>query len=211
MSARSTSTRKQAVKKPEAESPPAQKGSSRGRLIAILVSVGLIAAAYGGGRLQGALALRAAKAEWQKEQTRLSDSLEARTRELSTLKAQQALWRLSAGLSEVLSDIADKNYGLARDAAGEMSALLSRTLPDMDGPSRERLQPLVTLLAETGQAADTLSPDTRAKAQQARTLVLQALAQPAGQQSTGQQPAAQQPTGQQPAAPESSAPPKSGP
>lgn len=117
------------------------------------------------------LAVRRARA-------RLTNSLKASTKALSTLKTQQALWKLNAGLSEVLADIADKNYGLARDAAREMSALLSRALADMNAAERERLQPLVTLLADAGRAADTLSPEARAKAQQARSLVLQVLAEP---------------------------------
>jgi hypothetical protein len=176
-------TRKTAAKPKAAE--PAKKPDPRRRVVTVLIALALLAASYGAGRLQGALALRAAASGWQQEKARLSSSLDANVKALAAVKSRQSLWQLNAGLSEVLADIADKNFGLARDAAREMSALLSRARIDMDPSAAERLQPLVDLISDTARAADALDPETRAKATQARALVVDVLAEQAAPQPGG--------------------------
>jgi len=168
---------------PSKESPPASAGTGhagRNRLVVVLVCAGLIAAAYGGGRLQDVVSLRAAKAQWDAEKAKLTDSLAARDRELAGLRAQSVLWKLDAGLSQVMADIADKNYGLARDAAADAAGILARMPADMDSSTRDRLQPLAALLEDTRQAADAVSPEALVKARAARALVQQILSGSAG-------------------------------
>jgi hypothetical protein len=174
---RSTGTGKTAGRSTgNATAAPAR--TSRSRLIRVAVVVGAIAAAYGAGRLQGALALRSARAAWQVTESQLNASVETKSKEIAALKSSQTLWQLHAGISEVMADIADKNYGLARDGAREASGVLSRSLADMDAALRDRLQPLVPLLDDTARTADEVSPEARTNAQRARALVQEALAQP---------------------------------
>jgi len=158
---------------------PVPRRKGRGRLIAFLIAVALVAAAYGVGRLQGALSEKAAREEWQKQKAEMESSAAANQKELSDLRSQKVLWRMESGLSEVLANVADKNYGLARDGAQELSDRLSGALQDMDPPLRGRVRPLAPMLDDAARAADSLSPDTRAKVRAARDLVRQILLGPA--------------------------------
>ena len=156
-------------------STPAPRKSMRPRLIALLIALVLIGAAYAAGSLQGYVALRNARSEWQKERDQLNAAVEAKTKELAVLKTQQALWQLGSGASEILAHLADKNYGLARDTARSMSSALSKAQMDMDDSTKSTLLALGPLLEEAGRAADSLSGDARVKALQAQALIQAAL------------------------------------
>jgi cell division protein FtsB len=157
-------------------SAPAARKSNRPRVIAFVVALALIGAAYGAGSLQGYVGLQKARADWKKERDQMSAAIEAKTKELATLKTQQALWQLGSGVSQVLAHLADKNYGLARDTARSMSLALSKAQMDMDDSMKGTLLPLGPLLEETSRAADSLSADARLKALQAQAMIQSALA-----------------------------------
>ena len=160
----------------EGAGAPTPRSKLRPRAIAVLVAVILIGGAYGAARLQGRAELDKARASWQSEKDTMSATIETSTKELAALRTRQALWRLDADASEILADLADKNYGLARDVARESSARLARALVDMGSAMRDRMQPLGSLLDDVSRAADSLNVDARAKAQQVRTLVRLAIA-----------------------------------
>jgi hypothetical protein len=148
-------------------------------LIASLVALVLIAAALGGGYLWGTIELKNAQIAWGEERDRLGAIVNESAGRIAALEAQQAAWKIDAGISEVIADLADKNYGLARDTALSLSPLYSKASGGMADAVRTALQPLAPLLDEIGRAADSMSPDALSKARLARDMIRKALV-PAG-------------------------------
>jgi hypothetical protein len=132
-------------------------------------TVGLLAAGFTMGILRGHHDFADARVSWSLERDRLQTAVDAGNRLASSLRAQEALWELDAEISAVLSDLADKNFGLARDEVATANSLLSKA--DLPAEAAKTLAPLGSLLVDIGRSADGLSADARASAEQARALV----------------------------------------
>ena len=166
---------------PKAATPAPGKKTSR--FAVFLAVLALVAAAFGGGALWGHLRARADREAWQKQRDELEQRIASQEREASAARARDAIHGLDEGLSRVLINLAEKNYGLARDEA----SALSRALADLGGSPaataglpeefRARLASVEPLLAEVTRAADALSPDARASALRARDMLRQLAAQ----------------------------------
>ncbi len=150
---------------------PASKKKPRFRIF--LVVCALVAAAFGGGALWGHLRARADRSTWQKERTTLEERLAALEGEVATARAQAVVHRLDEALSKVLVDLAEKNYGLARDEAAALARTVSSAAADLPAAWRGGLDQAASLLDEAARAADALSPDARARTVQARETLRQ--------------------------------------
>jgi hypothetical protein len=155
---------------------PAPADAPKGRMsrfALFLVVCALIAAAFGGGALWGALRTRAERQAWQKERAGLEERIASQAKELAAATVRDVLYTLDEGLSKVLIDLAEKNYGLARDEAATLADSLTRASADLPESSRASLAELGPVLAEIGRAADAVSPDARSAALRARDLLSQ--------------------------------------
>ena len=112
---------------PKAATPA--PGMKRSRFAVFLAVLALVAAAFGGGALWGHLRARADREVWQKQRDEMEQRIASQELEASAARARDAIHGLDEGLSRVLINLAEKNYGLARDEA----SALSRALADLGG------------------------------------------------------------------------------
>jgi hypothetical protein len=148
--------------------PPAEtRKSRRGTFLIVVV---LIAAAFGGGLLVGLLQARSAREAWQKEKTDLQASAARLSQEAETARSKALFWQLAEGIAQVRANLAEKNYGLARDAAAAATKVFD-SAADLAPDTRAQLAPLGPLLTEIQSAADSLSPDAKSRAGEAADLL----------------------------------------
>ena len=164
---------------PEAGQEPALVARSTGkkgrRIIVLCVVVVLVAAAFGGGYLWGEVRIREAAAAWKSEREKLQATISENAQSLAVLRSTRALWIVDGRISEVLADLADSNFGLARDAADAARLALQKEIPDLRPEQRAALAPLEQILKEAGQSAAALSPDAKVKARAARVVIRAAM------------------------------------
>jgi hypothetical protein len=140
-----------------------------------LIILLLVAAAFAGGFIWGEMRLRQASAAWKADQQKLEAALAGNAKTLDALKATQSLWEVDGYVSEVLADLADSNFGLARDAANAAILGLARATPGLTPAQSSTLAPLEGILKDLGQGATSASPDVKARAREARSLIRAAL------------------------------------
>ncbi len=138
----------------------------RSRFAGFLVVVVLLAAAFGAGLLLGSLQSRGAREAWLKEKADLQASSSALSKDVDAARSQAFLWRLAEGVAQVRVDLAEKNYGLARDAAASARGLFDAA-PELAPEVRAQVSALGPMLADIQSAADSLAPDARSKANDA--------------------------------------------
>jgi hypothetical protein len=156
--------------------PPASaKEKKRHGFRTFLIALLFVAAAFGAGYYWGELRLRQASASWKADQQRLETALAENAKTLDALKASQSLWEIDSRLSEVLADLADRNFGLASDATDAARTLLEKAAPGFTPAQGTALASLGAALKDLGQGVAALSPDAKAKAREARSLLRAAI------------------------------------
>ncbi len=93
--------------------------------------------------------------------------------EVRVARARATLSGLDERLSKVLIDLAEKNYGLARDEASALARSVSAAAAELPGEWRGGLDQAASLLDDAARSADALSPDARARTVQARDILRQ--------------------------------------
>jgi hypothetical protein len=136
-----------------------------------LIVVVLLAAAFGAGWYWGEVRLRQASAAWKADRQKLEASLADAAKTLDGMKSAQALWEIDSRLSEADADLADNNFGLARDAAEAARLLLEKAAPGLSPAQTTALAPLQEALKDLSRSAGSLSPDAKARARAALTLL----------------------------------------
>jgi hypothetical protein len=154
---------------------PAPRGKRRSRTPTVILVLVLIAAGFGGGFYWGEMRLRQAAASWKTERDKLEATVKETTQELAALQSTRSLWEIDGRVSEILADLADNNFGLARDAAQAALTLLEKAAPGFDSGLGATLAPLDGILKNIIQGAPVLSPQAKAKAREARTLIRAAI------------------------------------
>jgi hypothetical protein len=137
----------------------------------VLVVVILIACAFGAGALLGFLQLRGARGSWQKEKAELEARLAQASGEIGSLHSRESLWRIAEATAAARIDLAEKNFGLARDAAAAARETYIQAAAALDANTRNEIAPLEPLLAELEKAADAVSPDAKIRAREAAELL----------------------------------------
>jgi hypothetical protein len=153
-----------------AEAEPKRKSS---RFTVFLVVCVLIAASFGGGYLWGFLRLRDAQTAWQQERTSLEAERAAQAERIAAAGLRELLWQLDGGVSTVIINLLEKNFGLARDGAATLKGLLARVSAELPEEARGRLSPLGPVLDDIERSAEALSPEARMAALRARDLLRQ--------------------------------------
>ena len=160
---------------PERAAPEPRRKTSR--FTVFLVVCALIAAAFGGGYLWGYLRMRDAQAAWQKERAGLEAERSAQAERMAAAGLREQLWQLDAGVSAVVIHLLEKNFGLARDEATALKALLASASAGLPEETRGRLSQLGPILDEIQRGAEALSPEAKNAALQAQGLLRQIIAQ----------------------------------
>ncbi len=150
----------------------ARKGHGFRTFIIVVV---LMAAAFGGGWYWGESRLRQDTAAWNAERQKLEASLADTQKSLDSMKAVQALWETDAQVSAALADLADNNFGLARDAAERARTTLQKAAPALTPDQASALAPLDGLLQGLVQDAASLSPQARGRAREAQSILRAAM------------------------------------
>ncbi len=147
--------------------PAAKKRSPRAMLATVVV---LIAVAFGAGLLLGLLLSRESRQALQKDKADLQASAASLSRDAEAARSRAFLWQLAEGVEQVRVNLAEKNYGLARDAAAGARRVLDAG-PDLTPELRAQVSALGPMLADIQNAADALAPDTKSKATGAADLL----------------------------------------
>lgn len=155
---------------------PRRGGMTRFRTF--LVVCALLAAAFGGGSLLVYLRLRDERAAWQKERAGLTAQVAEQARQIAAAKPRELLWRLDEGFSTILIHLAEKNYGLARDATAAVTAMLAQAPTDLDEEVRAGFAQIGPLLKDVERAAEALRPDARSGAMRAKEILLRLIERP---------------------------------
>ncbi len=158
------------AKAPDSE-PKKPEKRTRKRFTRVVVVLVLIACAFGAGTLFGFLRLRSARETWLREKGDMESRLTEVSRELSALRPRDSLWRISESIAAVRIDIAEKNFGLARDAAATAQQIYTQASAALDPDTRAQIAPLGPLLTEVQSAAESVSPQAKDRAQAAADLV----------------------------------------
>jgi hypothetical protein len=131
----------------------------------VVVFMGL---AFSLGYFRGTAELRSQQEAWEVRNQKASADAATSEREIARLRTLQVLWQIDAGFSDIQVHLAEKNFGMARDAAHS----LSRTLPDaaalLDSLDAEKLAPLRAALDSIAREAEVLSPRAETEARDAR-------------------------------------------
>jgi hypothetical protein len=155
--------------------PAAPQAPRRHGFRNFLIVLVLIAAAFGAAYYWGEVRLRQASAEWKADRQKLEASLAEAAKSLDGMKSAQALWEIDSRLSEADADLADNNFGLARDAAEAARLLLEKATPGLSPAQNTALAPLQGALKDLAHSAGSLSPDAKARARAALSLLRSAL------------------------------------
>jgi len=150
----------------QAAAQPKLAQRKRSPFAAFLIVVVLLAAAFGAGLLLGFLQFRSAREAWLKEKADLQASSSALSRDVDAVRSQALLWQVEEAIAQVRLDPAEKNYGLARDAAASARELFDAA-PELAPEVRAQVSALGPMLADIQSAADSLAPDARSKANDA--------------------------------------------
>jgi len=154
---------------PVADQQPGEKKPPRRR--AFLVVLVLIAAAFAGGLILGLRQSQGAREEWRRQKSDLEGSTAGLSRDLQSERGRAFLWQVAEGIAEVRVNLAEKNFGLARDAAAAVEQVFAAAPADLSPETRSRLAPLGPLLTQIKAAADSVSPEARSRALEASNLL----------------------------------------
>jgi anti-sigma factor RsiW len=178
--------KKATAETPSARPSPALPERAKGKngFVKIVVVIALIAAAFGGGWLWGEIRLRQASASWGAERTKMKATVTETTQALSDLTSVRKLWEIDGRISEILADLADNNFGLARDTATEARRTLESLTPSLPAGMATALAPLAGILKTVQDDAALLSLDAKSRARDARALIRVALSVAATPAST---------------------------
>jgi hypothetical protein len=141
----------------------------------VLIVIILILAAFGAGYGVGYWKLQMAEKEWTASKGEMQKKISSMEKELALAKAREKLWEMPEKLSEVITHLAEKNFGLAaKTLDGAREAFLA-ALNSLGGEMKNRFDFFLPSLEEAKKEAERLGPNAANKVEELKRLFEQAL------------------------------------
>jgi hypothetical protein len=126
---------------------------------AVLVVIILILAAFGAGFGYGFWKLYTAEKEWAVSKGEMQSKINSMAKELALFKAREKLWEMPQTLSEAITHMEQKNYGLAaKTLEGAKEAFLAAQ-NSLGGEMKARFDFFLPALEEAKKEAENLGPN----------------------------------------------------
>jgi hypothetical protein len=136
------------------------------RVKAAFICLLLILIAFGAGYGWAYLKLRSAETEWAATRGEMQSKISALEKELAQTKARETLRDISDLFTEILTDLREKNFGLAGKAADGMKEKFLALQGSLDEETKGKLSLLVPALEEIKKEAEALSPNAQKKTEE---------------------------------------------
>ncbi|MCX5918486.1 MAG: hypothetical protein NTX30_17615 [Deltaproteobacteria bacterium] len=142
---------------------------------ATLIVAFLILVAFGAGYGVGYWKLQMAEKEWTAAKEEMQTKISSMEKELALAKAREKLWEMPEKLSEVITHLGEKNFGLAaKTLDGAREAFLA-ALNSLGGEMKNRFDFFLPILEEAKKEAESMGPNATRKVEEAKKLFEQAL------------------------------------
>ncbi len=141
----------------------------------VLVVIVLILAAFGAGYGLAYWKLYTAEQEWAAIKGEMQSKIGGMEKELAVAKAREKVWEMPEKLSEVISHLAEKNFGLAAKALDGAKEDFLSALNFLGEGMKSRFDFFLPALEEAKKEAESMGPNATMKVEEARKLFEQAL------------------------------------
>jgi len=142
---------------------------------AVLIVILLILSAFGAGFGYGYWKLYTAEKAWAAAKGELQSKISRMEKELALFKAREKLWEMPQTLSEAISHMGQKNYGLAAKALDGAKEAFSAARNLLGGEMKDRFDFFLPALEEAKKEVENLSPNAPKKVEELIGLFEQAL------------------------------------
>ena len=142
---------------------------------AVLIVVILILASFGVGYGVGYWKLHVAEEKWTAAKGEMQTKISGMEKELALAKAREKLWEMPGKLSEVITHLAEKNFGLAAKTLDETKENFLSAMNSFGGEMKGRFGFFLPTLEEAKKEAEKLGPNAGKNVEELKRLFEQAL------------------------------------
>ena len=141
----------------------------------VLVIILLILVSFGAGYGLGYWKLQTAEQEWTAAKGEMQTKISSMEKELALAKAREKLWEMPGKLAEVITHLAEKNFGLAAKTLDGAREDFLAALNFFGGELKTRFDFFLPSLEEAKKEAERLGPNAANKVEELKRLFEQAL------------------------------------
>ena len=141
---------------------------------ALIIAI-LILAAFGAGYGWGYWKLQTAEQEWTAAKGEMQAKISSMEKELALAKAREKLWEMPEKLSEVITHLGEKNFGLAAKTLDGAKESFLAALNSLGEEMKTRFDFFLPALEEAKKEAESMGPNAARKVEEAKKLFEQAL------------------------------------
>ena len=141
---------------------------------ALIVAI-LILAAFGAGYGVGYWKLQMAEQECTAAKGEMQTKISSMEKELALAKAREKLWEMPETLSEVITHLGEKNFGLAAKALDGAREAFLASMNSLGEEIKTRFDFFLPALEEAKKEAESMGPNAATKVEEAKKLFEQAL------------------------------------
>lgn len=141
----------------------------------VLIVIVLILAAFGAGYGLGYWKLQMAEEEWAAAKGEMQTKITSMEKELGVAKAREKLWEMPEKLSEAITHLEEKNFGLAAKTLDGAKESFLAALNSLGEEMKNRFDFFLPALEEAKKEAESMGPNATRKMEEAKKLFEQAL------------------------------------
>ena len=141
---------------------------------ALIIAI-LILAAFGAGYGLGYWKLQTAEQEWTAAKGEMQTKISSMEKALALAKAREKLWEMPEKLSEVITHLGEKNFGLAAKTLDGAKESFLAAMNSLGEEMKTRFDFFLPLLEEAKKEAESMGPNAARKVEEAKKLFEQAL------------------------------------
>ena len=142
---------------------------------AVLIVIILILVAFGAGFGYGFWKLYTAEKEWAAAKGEMQSKISSMAKELALFKAREKLWEMPQTLSEAITHMEQKNYGLAAKALEGAKEAFLAAQNSLGGEMKTRFDFFLPALEEAKKEAENLGPNAPKRVEELIRLYEQAM------------------------------------
>ena len=140
-----------------------------------LILIILIIVAFGAGYVLGYWKLYSAEEKWAAAKGELQSKISSLEKQLAQAKARESLREMSDILNQVITHLAEKNFGLAIQTLDSLREAILTIQPSLQGEAKTRFDFFLPSIEEAKKEAESLSPNAKKKVEEMKSLFDQAL------------------------------------
>ena len=140
-----------------------------------IIFIILIVIAFGIGYGLGYMKLKGAEKEWAAAKGEMQSKISALEKELFRARARESLREMSEALSQTVTHLSEKNFGLAVKAVDGLKESFAAVLPVLDEEWKSKFAFFLPALEELRKEAENLSPTSKKKIEDLKNLFEQSL------------------------------------